>query len=238
MASAKTATVGDNSDKQHEGLLFFHLRKYNAALAAKKAADAAMKNCGKAIKSDLGEFGLDEIKDYLTAQTEEGQQRLKAKSEATLRALRLAGMPVGTQLDLLDSPAPLDERAYRDGREAGMRGDSLRNPYNEASEAGQAYGNGWTDGQQAIFAIEKIKEAEASGTVLIKADEAPKKRGRPPKAKAGEALTGATPDDDKQAANQNGAPVAPAQPEVEDKPEAELTNADLETVRQGRAMFN
>lgn len=200
------AKAGDNSDKEHTDLMFYHVRKYNAALAVKKAADAAMKNCGKSIKADLGEFGLDEIKDYLIAQTAEGQQRLQARHEATLRALRLAGMPVGTQLDLLDNPAPLDERAYRDGKEAGMRGDSLANPYNESSDPGRAFAKGWHEGQEAIFAIEKIKETEASGEELIKAADAkpePKKRGRPAKAKAGTPLTGDTPDS---AANQNGAP--------------------------------
>jgi hypothetical protein len=241
MASAKKAEIGDKSEKQHEDLFFFWLRKYRTALSVKKAADAAIKNCGKGIKADLGEFGLDEIKDYEVAQTEEGQQRLKARHEATLRALRFAGMPVGTQLDLLADRAPLDDRAYRDGKEAGMRGESLANPYNEASEAGMAYSKGWHDGQEAIFAIEKLKETEASGETLIKADAAPKKRGRPAKAKAGEPLTGDTPDDAKEPANQNGA--APSTPPKPPKPEGKsdddsLTNFERETLRQARQQFN
>jgi hypothetical protein len=194
------AVPGDNSgiDPDREKLFFYHRRKYVTALAAKKAADAAMKNCGKAIKGDLGEFGLDEIKDYETAQTPEGQEKLKAKSEGIMRALRLAGMPVGTQLDIFTDRAPLVERAARTGREAGMRGDSLSNPYNEASEEGIAFAEGWHAGQQDIFAIEKLKEAEASGDELIKGDDEPpmpqlmdqvtipKKRGR--KARNGAAM--------------------------------------------------
>ena len=219
------AGIGDNIDPEREKLFFYHRRKYVAALAAKKAADAAMKNCGKAIKVDLGDFGLDEIKDYETALTPEGQERLKAKSEATLRALRLAGMPVGTQIDMFEDRAPLVERAATMGREAGMRGDALANPYNEASEEGRAYSQAWHEGQEAIFAISKIKDAEASGESLIKGegvrDEAPKKRGRPKKAQAGAGADGETPDDDKPDTATNG-----------------MTNAEHEGARQAAAMFN
>lgn len=188
---------GHNSgiDPEREKLFYLHLRRYRKTLAAKKEADAAMRNCGKAVRADLGEFGLDELKDYETAQTPEGQEKLKLKSEGILRALHLAGMPIGTQIDLFSDLAPLDERAARAGREAGMRGDTLSNPYNEGSAEGRAFAEAWHAGQQAIFAIEKLKEAEAGGDELIKGEEeepglrqlmddvtaAPKKRGRKPK---------------------------------------------------------
>jgi hypothetical protein len=187
----------DNSgvDADRQKLFFYHLRKWRSALKAKKEADAAMKNCGKAIKGDLGEFGLDELKDYETAQTPEGQERLKLKSEGILRALHLAGVPVGTQLDIFEDRAPIVERAGRAGYEAGMRGDALSNPYTEASEEGRAYAQRWHEGQQAIFAIGQLKDAEAAGVELIKGeggeDEpamqqlmdgvSKPKRGRPPK---------------------------------------------------------
>ncbi len=196
-----TAQPGDNSGitPEREKLFFYHRRKYLRALAAKKAADAAMKNCGKSIKADLGEFGLDELKDYETAQTPEGQEKLKLKSESTLRALRMAGMPVGTQLDIFTDRAPIDERAAQAGREAGMRGDTLSNPYNEASEEGQAFAAAWHEGQKAIFDIEKLKDVEAGGDELIKGDielvrieATPKKRGRPPKVRNGSDMDTAT----------------------------------------------
>lgn len=234
MAAAKNG-AGDNSgvDKEHEALFFAHLRKYNKALADKKAADAAMKNVGKKVLAHLGDFGLDEIKDYLKAQTPEGQEELKARHEATLRALYLAGAPVGTQIDLFEDRAPLLDRAARDGREAGMRGDALANPYNEASEEGRAYADSWHAGQEAIFAITRKIEAEESGEELVKAADAqaePKKRGRPAKAKAGSPLDGETPDSAKAAAaNQNGAPKPP-------KPDDEKTNAEREQERQAEAM--
>ncbi|MBA3576212.1 MAG: hypothetical protein H0W39_01150 [Sphingomonas sp.] len=159
---------GDLAEKGRKVLFFINRRHYLDALAVKKAADAKLKLVGKAIKEDLGEFGLDQIKTYEQAQTPEGQATIKAQMEATSQAMRFAGMPVGTQLDLLADRAPLDERAYRDGEEAGLRGDTLANPYNEASHEGQEFARGWHDGQGALFAGIKKKAEEASVDELIK----------------------------------------------------------------------
>lgn len=158
---------GDLSEKDRKVLFFINRRDYLAALADKKAADAKVKLVGKQIKADLGEYGLDQIKTYEKAQTPEGQAKLKARQEAERQAMRFAGVPINTQLDLLTDLKPLDERAYSNGEEAGLRGDTLSNPYNEASPEGQEYARGWHDGQGALFAGIKKKEEAASTDELI-----------------------------------------------------------------------
>lgn len=150
------------TDDQHEVLFFINRRDWFEAMAAKKAADAKVKLVGKTIKADLGPNGLDEIKTYEKAQTEEGAAEIKAKMESTRRAMNLAGIPIGTQLDLLVDRAPLDERAYKQGREAGLKGDSLSNPYNESTAEGDAYARGWREGQDAILAATKARMEAAN----------------------------------------------------------------------------
>ncbi|HTV69304.1 MAG TPA: hypothetical protein VMF90_12275 [Rhizobiaceae bacterium] len=173
-----TSMSGHNENgitEQDRRVLFFINRKdYHEALAAKKAADAKMKLIGKQIKADLGKHGLDQIKDYDKAKTAEGQEELKARVEASMQAMRWAGVPVGTQLDLLDDRAPLDERAYAMGEEAGLRGETLVNPYNESTAEGQAYAKGWHDGQGALFAgIRKKQEAAELIKAGDESDDAP-----------------------------------------------------------------
>lgn len=158
---------GDMSEKDRKVLFFINRNAWLEAVAAKKVADAKVKNVGKVIKADLGEYGLDQIKAYEKAQTAEGLAELKARRDADLQAMRFAGVPVNTQLDIFTDRAPLDERAYSDGEEAGLRGDTLANPFNEASHEGQEYARGWHDGQGALFAGIKKKEAEASTDELI-----------------------------------------------------------------------
>jgi ribosome modulation factor len=169
-AAKKTAAtgpgIGDNSNdlaEKDRKVIFFMARKdYLEALTAQKAATSKMKLVGKAIKADLGKYGLDQIKAYEQAQTPEGLAELKARRDADLQAMRFAGVPVNTQLDIFTDRAPLTERAYADGEEAGLRGDSLVNPYNEASPEGQAWGNGWHDGQGALLAGIKKKQDDAT----------------------------------------------------------------------------
>lgn len=158
----------DVAEKARKVLFFINRKDYLEALAAQKTATAKLKLVGKTIKADLGIYGLDQIKAYEKAQTPEGLAELKARRDADLQAMRFAGVPVNTQLDIFLDRAPLTERAYSEGEEAGLRGDTLSNPYNEASTEGQEFARGWHDGQGALFAGIKQKQ-EAAADELIKA---------------------------------------------------------------------
>ncbi|PRD42096.1 hypothetical protein C5748_18245 [Phyllobacterium phragmitis] len=151
----------DMSEKDRKVLFFINRKDWLAAMEAKKAADAKVKQVGKAIKADLGKYGLDQIKAYEQAQTPEGLAELKARRDADLQAMRFAGVPVNTQLDIFLDRASAAERAFNDGEEAGLRGDTLANPYNEASPEGQAFAKGWNEGQGALFAGIKQKQEDA-----------------------------------------------------------------------------
>jgi ribosome modulation factor len=177
MAKAKTSATaepghnsGDLAEKDRKVLFFINRKDWLEAMTAKKAADSKVKQVGKAIKADLGKYGLDQIKAYEQAQTAEGLAELKARRDADLQAMRFAGVPVNTQLDIFLDRAPLTERAYTEGEEAGLRGDSLSNPYNEASPEGQEWARGWHDGQGALLAGIKKKE-EAAADEIIKASD-------------------------------------------------------------------
>ncbi|TPM89840.1 hypothetical protein [Mesorhizobium sp. B2-1-3A] len=171
MAKAKAAASNvDLAEKDRKVLFFINRKDWLEAMTAKKAADAKVKLVGKAIKADLGKYGLDQIKAYEQAQTAEGLAELKAKRDADLQAMRFAGVPVNTQLDIFLDRAPLTERAYTEGEEAGLRGDTLSNPYNEASPEGQEFARGWHDGQGALFAGIKQKQETAAAEIIKAAD--------------------------------------------------------------------
>lgn len=157
-----TPAAGHNEPGEHERkVLFFMSRNaYVKALAAKKLADAAFKNACKTIKADLGENGVDQIKAYEQAQTPEGQEKLNAEIAAKAQALRFAGKPVNYQVDMFEDLAPLAEKAFGMGEEAGLRGDTLANPYNEGSDEGRNYAEGWHAGQAALAAGIKKLEPE------------------------------------------------------------------------------
>lgn len=170
MTKTSAGTNVDLAEKDRKVLFFINRRDYLDAQAAQKAANSKMKLVGKAIKADLGKYGLDQIKAYEQAQTAEGLAELKARRDADIQAMRFAGVPVNTQLDIFTDRVPLNERAYSDGEEAGLRGDTLSNPYNEASPEGQEYARGWHDGQGALFAGIKQKQETAAAELIKGAD--------------------------------------------------------------------
>jgi hypothetical protein len=79
-------------------------------------------------------------------------------------------MAVNAQVDMFEDLAPLAEKAFAMGEEAGMRGDTLANPFNESSTEGQEFAKGWHAGQHAIFAITKKREEAAASDQLIKGE--------------------------------------------------------------------
>jgi hypothetical protein len=169
-AANDTPGVGDNSamaDEDRKVLFFLNRNEYVRLLAAKKAADAALKNHGRQIKADLGEHGLAQIKLYEQSRTPEGEAKIKAEFEAQRQAMRWAGIPVNTQVDMFEDLAPLDERAFDDGEEAGLRGDTFANPYDENSSAGRLFRQGWEAGQAKLAEGFRKKETHEH----IKADD-------------------------------------------------------------------
>ncbi len=161
------APLGHNSitDDDKRVLFFMNRNAYVAALATKKAADAALKNVGKKVKADLGDHGLLQIKLYEESRTPEGEAKIKARMEAERQAARWAGLPINAQVDMFEDLAPLAERAFAEGEEAGLRGDTFDNPHDPNTDYGRQYEAGWKSGQAKL--AEGFQKLEADE--LIKA---------------------------------------------------------------------
>lgn len=192
MSEGSNGQMGHNSgamdgltEDQQRALGFLHKGKYEKALADKKAAAAAFLNCTKIAKADG--VSVDDIKLLIRLDTPEGEASLRAELNRQLEVARWAGSEIGTQFSLLDEPdrSPLEDRAFEEGKRAGMKGESLNSPYEGA--AGAAYAEGWHIGQEALFSIQGLSEAreaaEAAAADSEPGDEgeeaAPRPRGRP-----------------------------------------------------------
>ncbi|MGB3898160.1 MAG: hypothetical protein WA973_06365 [Mesorhizobium sp.] len=166
--------VGHNSgmtDDDRKTLFFINRNEWVRLVAAKKAADAALKNHGKQIKADLGENGMAQIKEYERARTPEGKAKIQAEIEAKRDAWRWAGLPVNTQADLFGKLAPIDEEAFEAGEESGLCGETLNNPHDPTTLAGKKYEEGWKSGQAKLGAGIKKKEAAANTDERIANDD-------------------------------------------------------------------
>lgn len=110
------------TNEQLEALTNQHVVKIDKLEAAKKLADANFKNAYKVAKADgISKAHIDA---YRNARTEEGQAKLR--EQAAIIAQVASWFKFATQADLFgesDEPAPVGNKSYRLGKEAGMNGE-------------------------------------------------------------------------------------------------------------------
>lgn len=138
------------TDEQKQALFFQHKRKYEQFLAAKKKADADLKNTCKLAKSEVGDDAVERIKYAIELESEEGEARLKERIARQMEVARWMGLPVGAQAELFgDDRTPGEDKAHAEGKRAGMAGNERRPPnYDASSPQAQAWLRGYDAGQE------------------------------------------------------------------------------------------
>lgn len=152
-------TNSDLTEDERHALHLRHCCEYEIALAAKKKADAEIKNVGKRIKAE--DDSVAKVKKTLRARTPEGEAELRAEMEQTLEVLRWAGVDVGETADMFPTDrTPAVDRAVGEGKRAGLRGEPFAPPYDHSVPQHEAWANGWRQGQDALASAFQKKAAE------------------------------------------------------------------------------
>ena len=159
-ANAEKPGTGHNSgaaltDDELRELAFQHRDRYTVALAANKAAHAKFKNVCKQAKSELGVGAVEIIKDLIALEEPEGEELLRERVERQARAMRWAGLPLGTQLDMaLQEPdrTPGIDRAFDEGKQASMSNKPAKPPYDPSSPQYRAWMDGYSAHQAQLAA--------------------------------------------------------------------------------------
>jgi hypothetical protein len=152
---------GGLTSDQRQALALMHRRIYRTKMAAKKEADAAVKNACKVIKADLGEFGLLQVKEMMVRETPEGA----AKADAELKAKTEVRVWVSDdrQLDMFPTAVKAAEsEAYQQGKIAGMDDEACRSPYGPETADSEDWIRGWGVGKKIMDELlaERAEHAE------------------------------------------------------------------------------
>jgi hypothetical protein len=132
------------TEDQEKQLAFSHKRLYEAALQKKSEADAVFKNACKKARADLGDHGVELIKDLIALDGDEAE--FKAEMERKGKAARWMGALHDTQIDWVDEAMePAVDRAYREGSLAALNGAACRPPYDASVPQYEAWIKGHTD---------------------------------------------------------------------------------------------
>lgn len=247
--AGKQAEAGDNlkAENEQKALHFHHVRKIMAIEDQIAELKADLKSASKTAQADGIEKG--DIDFTIKAISAEDKGKISDRFVRHGRILEWLGMVPSFEPDLFRDRMPAIERREKQGELAGLANAPRESGFAKGSDDDQAWLRGFDRGQATFNqnigpAMERAeKERQAGKTELIK------RRGRPPKnaSAAGQEIKGETPDEakaaEKQAANDvKAATPKPPKPKAAEpadpKSEDELTNAERETLRQSRQMFN
>ncbi len=231
------AEAGDNikAENERKSLFFHHLRKRISWNADIKEAQESKKLDGKIAQADG--YALDDLDKAITAIEAEDKSKITDSYIRHGEILEWLGLVPSFEPDMFRDRMPAVEKREKQGELAGLANKPRESGFSKGGDDDQAWLRGFDRGQATFNqnigpAMEKAEQGRQAGK-----SELIKKRGRPAKAKpsaAGQEIEGDTPDSVKQAAVRQPAPPKPSKIS---KPEEDLTNAELETLRQGRTMF-
>lgn len=245
------AEAGDNikAENERKALHFHHVRKIMAIEDQIAELRGDLKSASKTAQADGIERG--DIDFTIKAISAEDKTKISDRYVRHGEILEWLGMIPSFQPDMFRDRMPAVERREKQGELAGLANKPRESGFAKGSEDDQAWLRGFDRGQATFNqnigpAMEQAEQKRQAGK-----SELIKKRGRPPKnaSAAGQEIKGETPDEakasDKQAAKKpeppkpEKAPPKPADAKAADpKSEDEMTNAERETLRQSRQMFN
>lgn len=122
------ANTADLTDEESQALVANNSSEYQRLRDIQTKASSAVQLHVKKAKAEG--VTLDDMKDYVAGQTEEGQRKLKIIAERTSRIARWLNFPLGAQASLFEAApsgddfenGPPTNKSFRSGKEAGMIG--------------------------------------------------------------------------------------------------------------------
>ncbi len=141
-----TRTLEQITDGQEQTLFMQHLKKYEDALAAKKAADKRIKDVGKIAKAELGPGAVKRFKLSIQLRDEEGEKEFLEEMAGALKVARWAGVEIGTQFRLFETGEQDSiARARGEGRRASLDEGPAKPPYAPDTAEYTAFMDGYAE---------------------------------------------------------------------------------------------
>lgn len=122
--------------------------------AAKSTFDSLKGDCRnllKKVKAELGDDGLDRVKMIVKLRRdEEAVEKLRTDLRNMAWVARWMNATPGQQLEIFSDLRPIDDRAYEEGKAAGLAGDAFNPKFGQGSSAYHRFQDGWQAGQEIL----------------------------------------------------------------------------------------
>lgn len=121
---------------------------------AKRSFDSLKSDCRnllKKVKAELGDDGLDRVKLIVKIRRdEEATEKLRTDLRNMAWVARWMNATPGQQLEIFSDLRPIDDRAYEEGKAAGLAGDAFNPKFGQGSSAYHRFQDGWQAGQEIL----------------------------------------------------------------------------------------
>jgi len=145
------ATPGHNSalsDDERQALHWTHVQAYETSLAAFKTANADLKNTARRIKAEGDSVAKVQIS--IALRTPEGEAAFKARIQEEMEVAAWNGVGVQTELFGDADLMPAVDRAFNDGKRAGMKGEPRKPTHDPSTEQYRRWMDGYTEGNGVL----------------------------------------------------------------------------------------
>lgn len=131
-------------------LFITHRTSWNEVQAKLKVVEKLVSDVKSALKSDGYTVKQMQIADQLA--TVKGDAKVQAEVKDRLQVAQWMGHPMGAQLDMFSQPdrTPAVDRAFEDGKTAGMEGRVRRPPHSPETPQHESWMNGYYQGQEIL----------------------------------------------------------------------------------------
>ncbi len=163
-AADKPPEAGENmlpmlTDNQRRGLFVIELSKLERLEQIAKKAISDSRNQRKVMITHGFEKGHIDFALYVKKASDTDVRKLM---ETQAEVLRFLGNPLAVQADFFDADrTPAVDRAFEEGKTAGMEGKRRESPHDASTPQGQRWLDGWSEGQGIVAA--GFKPIQAKG---------------------------------------------------------------------------
>jgi hypothetical protein len=102
----------------------------------------------------MGDGAVDVIKDLIALQDPEGEAEIRANLKLRADAMRWAGLPLGTQIELALGEVdrqPAVDRAFDEGKRQSAEGKPAKPPYDPSTPQYRAFLDGYSEDQTRML---------------------------------------------------------------------------------------
>ncbi len=149
--AAKGHNRPELTEDEQRALTYSWKKKWEAQQAVVAAAKAELTAIENGAKSELGKHAVKDIKEMILIEQPGGNASVQAAVERQLRLARWVNSPVGSQFEFFEDRRPAEDRAFEEGKTAGLQGLPRKSPYDHTLPQHNKWIDGWHAGNDVLL---------------------------------------------------------------------------------------